>query len=326
MPTSDKEPSKDSVKVQERPAWRDRELFNWARSASIGGVSEIAVLAPIRRGCPPGDRRTYEQVARAAIGNLAARHAQGLPTELGKLSTIHFGRIIVLRPEHYLTFSADAGIGYEEERAFEDRASEGAESGYRASGPAAVPSPRDPAGDNAARGIPNPLDDFEEIPPEAESDGSHRPTPSVQASKVPPTPYYRSWILTLVEFDGDLKVYMRDIARSLNGDFDAIFKNCEAYPGAGNYEAWWSWIRKFQINVDLFYATYPDLSVVRIKQLEAFKRRFDAFVARVRSPTGPRVRSMDELFDEFLAENQQFATNFPSPGGLFPAFDDKAGG
>lgn len=304
----------------ERSAWRDRELFNWAMSAGIGGVSEIAVLAPIRRGCPHGDRRTYEQVAKAAIGNLAARHAQGLPTELGKLSTIHFGRIIILRPEHYLTFSADAGVGYESETPKSERPETGS---------VATVSREDPGTGNTARQVPRPIDDFEEIPPAppgppAGHEPGH-PTPSVQ-EKPPPTPYYRSWILTLVEFDGDLKVYMRDIARSLNGDFDAIFKNCELYPGAGNYEAWWSWIRRFQINVDLFYATYPDLSVVRIKQLEAFKRRFDAFVARVRSPTGPRVRSMDELFDEFLAENQQFAANFPSPGGLFPAADDKTGG
>lgn len=300
-------PDKDQGKRAAPSAWRDRELFQWATSACIGGVSEIAVLAPIRRGCPPGDRRTYEQVARAAIGNLAARHAQGLPTELSKLSTIHFGRIIVLRPEHYLTFSRDAGVPYELEHGVTDIRGAGA--------------------DDGSRQVPEPIDDFQEILPDGtpKPDPTDPPNSTVQTDEGK-TPYYRSWILTLVEFDGDLKVYMRDIARSLNGDFDAIFKNCEAYPGAGHYEDWWSWIRRFQINVDLFYATYPDLSVVRIKQLEAFKRRFDAFVARVRSPTGPRVRSMDELFDEFLAENQQFATNFPSPGGLFPAADDKTGG
>jgi hypothetical protein len=286
------EPTPVTIGSESDEPWRDRELFQWAMSASLGGVSEIAVLAPIRKGSPPGERRTYEQVARDAIGNLAARHAQGLPTELGKLSTIHFGRMIVLRPEQYLSYSTRAGVYYYEEPGFigPDRAED-------AHGP--------------SRQVPKPIDDFREF-----SD----------TLKNPERTDYRSWILTLVEFDGDLKVYMRDIARSLNGDFDAIFKTCEAYPGADRYEDWWSWIRRFQVNVDLFYATYPNLSVVRIKQLETFKRRFDAFVARVRSPTGPRVRSMDELFDQFLAENQQFASGFPSPGGLFPTADDRTGG
>jgi len=48
-----------------------------------------------------------------------------------------------------------------------------------------------------------------------------------------------------------------------------------------------------------------------------FKRQFDAFVASVRSPTGPRVRSMDEMFDEFLRRTQQYASDFPAPGGTF---------
>jgi hypothetical protein len=327
-------------------AWRRPKPFNWATSATVGGVSEIAVLAPIRRGCPRGDRRTFEQIARAAIGNLNVRHAQGLPTELGKLSTIHFGRILILRPEHYLAYSLDAGgVRYGEpdsspedspqEKASQEE-SDGGEADSHASEheettgdkpvPAASKSTKmngseTPEPDKQKPRFLLPLDDFDETPP---SNSQPRRSPGSQEGAN--APYYRSWILTLVEFDGDLKVYMREIARSLGGDFDAIFKTCEGYPGTENYEAWWAWIRRFQINVDLFYATYPNLSVVRIKQLETFKRRFDAFVAQVRSPTGPRVRSMDELFDQFLAQNQQYATNFPSPGGLFPVDDDSLGG
>ena len=240
-------------------------------------------MSPIKLGCPPGQRRTYEQIARAAIANLQGRHAAGLPTELGKLSTIHFGRMIILRPEQYLSFSRNANLAY-----------------------APPHSADEPA-------MPAPIDDFMEVSADR---GATAPTPTTGAE-------YRSWILTMVEFDGDLKVYMREIARSLNSDFDAIFQTCEGYPGAGNFEAWWQWIRRFQISTDLFYATYPGLSVVRIKQLEAFKRNFDTFVAQVRSPTGPLVASMDEMFDQFLADNQQYAAGFPSPGGLFPSISGK---
>jgi hypothetical protein len=51
----------------------------------------------------------------------------------------------------------------------------------------------------------------------------------------------RSMLLTMVEFDGDLKVYFRDIATDLNTDFDLIFQNCENYPGTGNFELFWLW-------------------------------------------------------------------------------------
>jgi hypothetical protein len=31
---------------------------------------------------------------------------------------------------------------------------------------------------------------------------------------------------------------------------------------------------------------------------------------------------MDDLFDEFLRETQQYASGFPSPGGLYKGVDD----
>lgn len=257
----------------------DRARLHWAGSKTIGGVSEIAVMAPIRRGCPAGERRTYEEILRATIANLARRHEQGLPTELDKISTIHFGRMIILRPEQYLSYSDGVDMSY-----------------YRWT------SRRVEKGD---RPIPVQLEDYkDDIEPSDTVRGLNTRLPS--------------WLLTLVEFDGDLKVYMRNIAKTLNRDFDAIFRNCEDYPETRSFEIWWQWIRRFQIPTDLFYATYPNLSVARLKQLEAFKRRFDAFVARVRSPTGGRAASMDELFDEFLRENQQYARGFPTPGGLYP--------
>ncbi len=254
-----------------------RGPIQWAASRRTGNVSEIAVLAPIRKGCVPGETATFEEALRATIANITQRLQQGLPSELDKVPTIHFGRMIILRPEQYLVYSENvAGLSYEEDGAG--------------------------LADTAGRRIPRPIDDFREV---------------ATTSAPVPVPEFRSWILTLVEFDGDLKVYMRDIARILNSDFDKVFRNCEDYPGTRRFEQFWQWIRRYQINTDLFYAPYADLSVARLKQLEAFKRRFDQFVARVRSPHGPTVRSMDELFDEFLRENQQYARDFPSPGGVY---------
>jgi hypothetical protein len=279
-----------------RPAAASRPRLKWATSQQVGGVSELAVLAPIRKGIVPGERRTYEERLRATIANLAKRHQQGIPTELDKVSTIHFGRMIIIRPEQYLFLSRNVGgIEYNED---DDDGREG---------------PPGPAGTFSSSNVLEPLDDFERI----DDQSSQSRTDDAPSDK----PELRSWLLTLVEFDGELKSYMREIVQFMGLEFDRIFENCELYPRTANFEKFWIWIRTFQITTDLFYAPYRDLSVVRIRQLEAFKRRFDAFVARVRSPTGPLVRSMDELFDEFLRENQQYAAGFPAPGGTYASED-----
>jgi hypothetical protein len=245
--------------------------LNWAASKTIGAISEIAVLAPIRLGLAPGERRTYEECLAWVIQNLADRHQQGLPTELGRIPTIHFGRMIIIRPEQYLLYSAlpPGVVDYYPDGKLKD-----------------------------GGGIPVPIDDYLE--------GSRKPPPKL-----------RSFLLTLVEFDGELKAYMRDVAAFLARDFDRVFDNCEGFPGTRNFEQFWLWIKRYQINTNLFYAPYSNLSRVRIKQLEDFKRRFDGLVARIYSPAGARERSVEELFEEFLRQSEQYPRNFPTPGGIF---------
>src|ERR1700693_1693319 len=259
--------------IDSESAKTPRTELNWAASKTIGGISEIAVLSPIRRGCVPGERRTYEERLAFAIDNLADRHRQGLPTELGRIPSIHFGRMIIIRPEQYLLYSDINGVDY-----------------Y---------SPDERS--NTANGrIPRPIADYIDQ----------------EQQKADPLKL-RSFLLTLVEFDGVLKIYMRDVAEFLAGDFDKVFENCEDYPTTLNFEHFWLWIKRYQINTNLLYAPYANLSVARIKQLEDFKRRFDALVARIYSPAGARMRSVEELFDEFLRQSQQYAHNFPTPGGIF---------
>jgi hypothetical protein len=245
-----------------------------ARSKRIGGVSEIAVLAPIRKGLVPGERRSFEERLRSQIASLAERHEKGIPVELDRITTIHFGRMLIIRPEQYLMNpnwpkSGDRQVGI-------------------------------------SAALEKPFDDFVEIDangvPEAAHGDPHQ---------------YHSLLGVIVGFDGDIKVYMHEIAKFIGRDFDLLFNNCERYPGSANFESFWAWIRTFQIELDLFYSTYPNLSVVRLKQLERFKRRFDAFVARVRAP-GRGNRPIDDLLDEFLQANQQYGVDFPTPNGIYP--------
>jgi len=262
------------------PAAGPRKRLAFAGSKSVGQVSEIAVLSPIRRGCPPGERRTYEERLKQVVGSIAARHEQGLPTELSRVPTIHFGRIMVIRPEQYLVGSRVDGVTYHKAHVL--------------AGTTPVPP---------LEAVPVQIDDFEVVHSTVSNDE--------------PKAEFRSFVLTLVEFDGDLKVYMRDIAKHLARDFDTVFENCDNYPGTAAFDPFWAWIQRYQVSTDLFYAPYANLSVARLKALEAFRRRFDAFVARVRTPQGARVGNMDDLFDDFLRENAQHPEGFPSPGGVF---------
>jgi hypothetical protein len=241
----------------------DLKPLQWANSKTVGQVSEVAVLAPIKKGRVPGGRQTYEERLRERVKTIETRVEQGIPTELDSVATIHFGRIMVIRPEQYLLDSVDSNVTYEE--------------GYN--------------------GVPVPIDDF---PPAAAE-----------------SPQYRTWVLTLVTFDGDLRAYFKDIANFVSLYFDSVFENCEDFPSTTEFEAFWTWIRRYQVAVDLFYPRYRNLSMVRIRQLEAFKHRFDEFVATVRTPTGRRVDHMDDLFDQFLRENLQYGRNFPTPAGTF---------
>jgi hypothetical protein len=284
-----------SPNQSDRTVTRRARRLKWATSQQVGRISELAVLSPIRSGIVAGERRTYEDRLRATIANLAKRHQQGIPNELDRVSSIHFGRMIVIRPDQYLYFSSLDGIRYHRDE--DDDQDDG---------------PPEP-GTFSSANVPLPSDDFLEV-------GT---VPANERQAPPARPELRSWLLTLVEFDGELKSYMREIAQFIGPGFDRIFENCEHFPGTDDFEKFWIWIRTFQINTDLFYAPYRDLSVVRIRQLEAFKRRFDAFVATVRSPTGTKVRSMDEMFDQFLRDNQQYATGFPAPGGTYPTDDER---
>ncbi len=246
-----------------------RSKLGWATSKTIGGVSEIAVLAPIKTGCFPGEQRSYEERLAEAIQNLADRHQQGLPTELGRISSIHFGRMIIIRPEQYLLYSEIKEVSY-----YKDT-------------------------NTAAGRIPRPIDDY------------------IDLSAKEDRPKVRSFLLTLVEFDGDVKIYIRNVAEFLARDFDRIFENCEGYPSTRDFEVFWLWIKRYQINTNLFYAPYSNLSTVRIKQLEEFKRRFDALVAQVYSQNGQRVRPVEQLFEQFVRDNQRYARDFPTPSGIF---------
>jgi len=264
-------------------------VFSSARSVELGRTSEVAVLSPIRRGRIPGERRTYEERVRFSIDSIARRVSLGRPTFLSSVTTIHFARMTVIRPEQLQRVSRTL---------------------------------RDATGEPPARSADDVVETREDGT-DASENGEAQGTARQDFEMAAAAPPQQSHLLTQVIFSGDLKTYFRDVADFLADDFDSVFINCEEFVSTSNFEGFWAWIQKFSITTDLFYAAYPDIDVPRVRELEDFKRRFDALVERARPGDGSPPVPLDTLFDDFLKETQQRPDGFPSPGGLFPRNDGR---
>jgi len=88
---------------------RNREdlVARWVESKNVGGVSEVTLLTPIKKGFIPGEGRTYEQRLHQALTLTQERIANGYPTAISTIPTIHFARWLILRPQQYLCGDVD---------------------------------------------------------------------------------------------------------------------------------------------------------------------------------------------------------------------------
>jgi hypothetical protein len=130
---------------------------------------------------------------------------------------------------------------------------------------------------------------------------------------------HRSWLYFTSNFDGDMKTYLREFSVNLGKDVDCIWGNCEGYPvgGAADFDAYWDYAKRHQIETHAFYNAYPHLNVPEIHALARFKLAFDEFVAQTRGPNGRTAPGFERAFDDFLVENQSYSVNFPGPGGVY---------
>ncbi|MBO0765852.1 MAG: hypothetical protein J2P50_14875 [Hyphomicrobiaceae bacterium] len=164
-----------------------------------------------------------------------------------------------------------------------------------------------------------------------------RPEQYLQGSVFPPTappvldPYtpvdqqpthdygFRSWLFFTSYFDGDMKDYLREFSNFLGKDVDRVWGNCEGYPEGGSmdFEAFWQYAKRYQIETDAFFNAYPGMTVPRVYQLKVFKDRFASFVRATRNPDGTSVEGVKDLLDKFIVENQAYTADFPAIGGTY---------
>lgn len=79
--------------------------MEWARSKTVGRMTEVTLFTPIRQGLIPGEGRTYEQRLAAALDSVQQRVEARFPTPINVMPTIHFARWLILRPAQYLQYS-----------------------------------------------------------------------------------------------------------------------------------------------------------------------------------------------------------------------------
>lgn len=91
-------------------------MATWVDSKFVGGVSELTLLTPIKRGkvVYKGDdgkeireERTYEERLHEHLNSVQKRIDDGIVTSVSRIATIHFARWQILLPAHYLAYDTD---------------------------------------------------------------------------------------------------------------------------------------------------------------------------------------------------------------------------
>jgi hypothetical protein len=96
-------------------------MVEWIASKTVGGVSEVTLFTPIKKGVVPGESRTWEQRLHERLASVQQRVVKGLPTPISRIPAIHYARWLIVRPEQYLYYDQAAvrnGRNAQSERVF----------------------------------------------------------------------------------------------------------------------------------------------------------------------------------------------------------------
>lgn len=117
-------------------------------------------------------------------------------------------------------------------------------------------------------------------------------------------------LLFTSNYDGPFDGYLREFSALIAEELDLVWGNCEDYPGAAHYDAFFAWVRRHQVPTTCFYAATPDLTLRDIQQLRDFKRRHDAFLAALEAAPG----NLTALFSKLMQEVRPTDPDVRPPG------------
>jgi len=88
-------------------------------------------------------------------------------------------------------------------------------------------------------------------------------------------------LLFASNFDGPWDDYIRDFAAQSADSFDAIYSNCEEWPtrGARDLDAFKAYIRKYELQPDVYYRAYPQATVQQVKSALRLRTAMNGLLA-----------------------------------------------
>lgn len=96
------------------------------------------------------------------------------------------------------------------------------------------------------------------------------------------TIHYARWViidggtrlLFTSNFDGTAEDYLRDFVEKASDGLDAIWGNCDGYPGAKPFDKFLAYVDEHEYTAELFYPAYPDATVKQIQKSLALRKAF----------------------------------------------------
>lgn len=110
-----------------------------------------------------------------------------------------------------------------------------------------------------------------------------QPSPIEQIESI----HYARWVildggtrlLFTSNFDGNLEDYLAEFAERDEGPLNAIFRNCEGWPGARPVGPFIQYVRDHMVPAEYYYSAYPRHTVKEVKRALYWKQRVDEAIS-----------------------------------------------